>query len=94
MNPLLKNKFNKYLKTRILNYQGVTSDEIKSIRRNYNLSQKCFAEMLDINLRTLQDYELGRCRPSQTANALFNFVKIEMKTFLKYKAKDANQFVR
>ncbi len=54
---------------------------LKTLRKSYNLSQRCFAAMLDINLRTLQDYEIGRRRPSQTAKAYISIVEAERQVF-------------
>ncbi|MBA8667776.1 helix-turn-helix domain-containing protein [Holosporaceae bacterium 'Namur'] len=45
--------------------------EIKDIRRGYNLSQRDFASMLNISIRTLQNYEIGHRLPSSIACALF-----------------------
>lgn len=90
----IKKAFKSNSKWQAINYASLTKLEVKAIRKLYNLSQRSFAEMLDINLRTLQDYELGRINPSQTAIALFNFAKTEMKTFLKYRSGDSNPFER
>lgn len=94
MDQYLKNKFFKFNRKRNINYIPTTAEELKAIRKLYNLSQRSFSQMLDINVRTLQDYELGRIRPSQTATALFNFAKLEMKLFLKYRENDYREFVR
>lgn len=94
MKQYLKDKFYKFSKKRKINYTPLSVEELKSIRKLYNLSQRSFAQMLDINVRTLQDYELGRTRPSQTATALFNFAKMEVKLFLKYRQKEFRAFGR
>lgn len=94
MDKFLKNKFLKFTRRRAVNYLPITVMEIKAIRKQYNLSQRSFADMLDISVRTLQNYELGRIRPSQTATALFNFAKVETKLFIKYRAKEYREFVR
>ncbi len=87
-------KAESFSKIHALSYKTLSKAEVKAIRKLYNLSQRSFAEMLDINLRTLQDYELGRIKPSQTAIALFNFAKTERKTFIKYRSRDSNPFER
>lgn len=69
-----------------------SAEEIKAIRKQYDLSQRCFAEMLNINYRTLQDYELGRIRPSQAATALFSIAKHEKEMFKKYIASNSRPF--
>lgn len=93
MKQYLKDKFYKFSKKKI-NYTPLSIEELKAIRKLYNLSQHSFAQMLDINVRTLQDYELGRIRPSQTATALFNFAKLEVELFLKYRQEKFRTFGR
>jgi DNA-binding transcriptional regulator YiaG len=90
----IKKAFESFYKIQTHTYNELSKAEVKAIRKLYNLSQRSFAEMLDINLRTLQDYELGRINPSQTAIALFNFAKTEMKTFIKYRSSDSRPFER
>lgn len=68
-----------------MNYIPIAIEELKAIRKLYKL---------DINVITLQDYELGRIRPSQTATSLFNFAKNEKELFLKYREKEYKAFVR
>jgi len=94
MNSYLNDKFYNFSKKRKINYLPISAEELKAIRKLYDLSQSSFAQMLGINVRTLQDYELGRIRPSQTANALFNFAKLEIKLFLKYRQKGFRTFER
>ena len=51
----------------------MTEVEIRRIRGE--LSQSEFADMLNISVRTLQDWEQGRHPPSAAATALLNLVK-------------------
>ena len=94
MNSYLNDKFYKFIRKRKVNYLPISVEELKAIRKLYDLSQHSFAQMLGINIRTLQDYELGRIRPSQTATALFNFAKLEVELFLKYRQKEFRTFER
>lgn len=48
------------------------SEEIKDIRDRLELSQKDFAELLNISLRTLQEWEQGRKSPKGPALSLLN----------------------
>jgi DNA-binding transcriptional regulator YiaG len=89
-----KRTIDKFFGTKFNEPDHIGSSEIKAIRKQYNLSQRSFAAMLDINLRTLQDYELGRIKPSKTAISLFNLAKNEMKTFLKYREIEHRNFER
>jgi putative transcriptional regulator len=45
-------------------------EEIRQIRHGVGATQANFARMLGISLRTLQDWEHGRCRPNQVAQSL------------------------
>lgn len=58
--------------------------DIKKIRKSYNLSQRCFADMLDISVRTLQNYEIDRTGIPSTARSLFIFAAENKQLFQKY----------
>lgn len=45
-------------------------DDVRAIRDRMNLSQSAFAALLDVSLRTLQDWEQGRRKPTGPAYAL------------------------
>lgn len=53
-------------------------EDIKQIRKAYNLSQRSFSELLGINIKTLQNYEIDRYRIPSTATSLFLFAKENM----------------
>ena len=88
----------KYLKTRyfdfLKSFAGVggndTSEvkfkgaDLKKIRRRFNLSQKCFAVMLGISVKTLQNYEIDRTSIPGTARSLFIFADENISLFQKY----------
>lgn len=58
--------------------------DIKKIRKDYNLSQRCFAAMLDMSVRTLQNYEIDRYSIPGTAKSLFLFAGENVELFRKY----------
>ncbi|HKV97301.1 MAG TPA: helix-turn-helix domain-containing protein [Gammaproteobacteria bacterium] len=45
-------------------------DDVRAIRERMNLSQSGFAALLGVSLRTLQDWEQGRRKPTGPAYAL------------------------
>jgi len=49
--------------------------DIKSIRSRLNVSQSAFAALLGVSLRTLQDWEQGRRKPSGPAYSLLRVAK-------------------
>jgi DNA-binding transcriptional regulator YiaG len=58
--------------------------DVKKIRKKYNLSQRCFAAMLDISIKTLQNYEIDRRTIPGTARSLFIFAGENVDLFKKY----------
>jgi DNA-binding transcriptional regulator YiaG len=58
--------------------------DVKKIRKTYNLSQRCFADMLDISIKTLQNYEIDRRTIPGTARSLFIFAGENIDLFKKY----------
>lgn len=45
-------------------------DDVRAIRERMELSQSAFAALLGVSLRTLQDWEQGRRKPTGPAYAL------------------------
>lgn len=45
-------------------------DDVRTIRERMELSQSAFAALLGVSLRTLQDWEQGRGKPTWPAYAL------------------------
>ena len=52
----------------------VPEPDVKAIREAANVSQSDFARLIGINLRTLQNWEQGRSRPTGAARALLKIV--------------------
>jgi len=60
----------------------VTVSEIVKARAETGLSQAAFAKVLDVSVRTLQDWEQGRLRPSGAANTLIKVAARHPETIL------------
>lgn len=58
--------------------------DIKKIRKKYNISQRCFAAMLGISIKTLQNYEIDRYTIPGTARSLFIFADENVDLFRKH----------
>jgi putative transcriptional regulator len=54
----------------------------KAIRARLNLSQAAFAGMLGVSLRTVQDWEQNRRKPSGPAEALLRIAEQNPEVFL------------
>ena len=48
----------------------ITVPSVTSIREQTGLSQSCFAQLLGVSVRTLQEWEQGRRAPSGAARTL------------------------
>lgn len=57
--------------------------DIKYIRKKFSLSQKSFAELLDINVRTLHNYEIDKRQPPSFACSLIIFAGENIELFKK-----------
>lgn len=55
----------------------------KVIRQRLNLSQSAFAGLMGVSLRTVQDWEQGRRKPSGPAVALLRIAEQEPDAFLR-----------
>lgn len=53
----------------------VRDPNVRAIRRKSGLSQSQFATLIGVNLRTLQNWEQGRTRPTGPARALLRIVE-------------------
>ena len=93
MHPSLRRAFNNFLRKSAGKDPQRTdkSDEeifkgrdVKEIRKKYNLSQRCFADMLNISVKTLQNYEVDRHFIPGTARSLFIFADENVDLFTKY----------
>lgn len=52
----------------------VREPNVRAIRRKTGLSQSGFATLIGVNVRTLQNWEQGRTRPTGPARALLQIV--------------------
>ena len=60
----------------------VREPNVCAIRRKSGLSQSQFAVLIGVNLRTLQNWEQGRTRPTGPARALLRIVEKNPKAML------------
>ena len=60
----------------------VREPNVRAIRRKSGLSQSPFAVLIGVNLRTLQNWEQGRTRPTGPARALLRIVEKNPKAML------------
>lgn len=61
----------------------IPEPDIKAIRESANVSQSDFARLIGINLRTLQNWEQRRSRPTGPARALLKIVASNPKAAIK-----------
>lgn len=60
----------------------VREPNVPTIRRKSGLSQSQFAALIGVNLRTFQNWEQGRTRPTGPARALLRIVEKNPKAML------------
>ena len=60
----------------------VREPNVSTIRRKSGLSQSQLATLIGVNLRTLQNWEQGRTRPTGPARALLRIVEKNPKAIL------------
>jgi len=60
----------------------VTPLSIKEIRLGYNLTQAEFAQLLDVSLRTYQNWEQGRRNPEGPAKVLLRVASLHPEALL------------
>ncbi len=58
-------------------------DDVRAIRERMNLSQSAFAALLGVSLRTLQDWEQGRRKPTGPAYALLRVATRHPEAFIR-----------
>jgi putative transcriptional regulator len=61
----------------------VPEPDVKTIREAAKVSQSEFAQLIGINLRTLQNWEQHRSRPTGAARALLKIVAADPKAALR-----------
>jgi putative transcriptional regulator len=54
--------------------------DVRAIRKAADISQSQFAKLVGVNLRTLQNWEQGRTRPTGPARALLKIVASDPKS--------------
>lgn len=66
--------------------------EVIEVRAGLNLTQEAFASLMGVNVRTLQDWEQGRRKPTGPALSLLKIVKerpdVFPEVFLKNQARN------
>lgn len=60
----------------------MTPPDIKEIRKNYQLTQAEFAQLLQVSLRTLQNWEQGRRIPDGPAKVLLRVAAVHPEALL------------
>ena len=60
----------------------VDEPDVRAIRRTADISQSQFAKLIGVNLRTLQNWEQRRTRPTGPARALLKIVASNPKSAL------------
>ena len=60
---------------------SIRQEKIAEIRHSYGLSQRYFALLLGISVRTLQNWEIGHRIPCGPANALLNIADKKPQAF-------------
>jgi len=53
---------------------SIDEPDVRAIRKAADISQSQFAKLVGVNLRTLQNWEQGRTRPTGPARALLKIV--------------------
>ena len=66
-----------------LRISEVPEPDVKAIREAANVSQSEFARLIGINLRTLQNWEQRRSRPTGPARALLKIVASDPESAIK-----------
>lgn len=66
-----------------LRIREVPEPDVKAIREAAEVSQSDFAKLIGINLRTLQNWEQRRSRPTGPARALLKIVASNPKSAIK-----------
>ena len=102
MHPSLKRALNNFLRrSKGKDHQGADKSDaeifkgrdVKEIRKKYNLSQRCFANMLDISIKTLQNYEIDKRNIPSTARSLFIFADENVDLFTQYYLNKADKLL-
>jgi len=71
----------KYGEVAISPVRVYTKEEIKSIRENLKMTQKTFAQVLGVALRTVEAWEMGIRNPTGTANRMLELITLDNNLF-------------
>ena len=71
-------------KLKLRKYTLEESSSTKEIRSRLNISQAAFAAIMGVSLRTIQDWEQGRRKPSGPAKSLLRIAERCPEVFLKF----------
>ena len=66
----------------VVRQQPIVNEAIEA-RQNVGLSQREFAEILGVSVRTLQAWEQGKRYPSKAASVLLKIAKVEPQVLLR-----------
>lgn len=66
----------------VVREQPIVNEAIEA-RQNVGLSQREFAEILGVSVRTLQAWEQGKRHPSKAASVLLKIAKVEPQVLLR-----------
>ena len=61
-----------------------SADEIRAIRKNLNMSQGFFAEVVGVSKKTVESWEYGRGKPSGTAARMLFIMEIDPDAVKRY----------
>lgn len=67
--------------TPVPHFKGKT---VKSIREELNLSQRVFAGIIGVSIKTIESWEAGKSEPSGAAQRLLSIIKMDSKSLEKY----------
>lgn len=61
-----------------------SSEEIKGLRLDLNLSQKTFAEVMGVSVKSIEAWESGRSTPNGAAQRMLSIIKSDYSVLEKY----------
>jgi len=61
-------------KVTIAPLHSYTADEVKAIRKQHSMTQRIFAEVLGVSVKTVEAWESGTNRPSGIARRMLEFL--------------------
>ena len=61
-----------------------TAEEIRGIRKNLNMSQGFFADVIGVSKKTVESWEYGRCKPSGAAARILMIASVDPDALRRY----------